>query len=711
MEELIVESHPWNMEPSFSHDALRAAAAPRLAPLFEPLAIGPHIAPNRFYSVPYSSGWGNHEVRLEAAHRGIRAMGGWGVVCTGEVIFSREAGTHILPSTELYDDGDVPTVATIADAIHEHGALAGIELVHYGALANPASWRIPPIGPSQMQSDAVFFSNAIGQTMTREDIRRSQDEWARAAMRARSAGFDIVYVHCAHSAQPIQFLAPYYNRRTDEYGGTLANRARFLIEILEHIRVAVGDQMAVACRYAIESLGPGGLGIDEALAVMGMTDHLVDLWDIAIGGLANADRDLTPSRLYGEGASLEWSRRAKEATSKPVVGSSRFTDVDLMLRVVESGELDCIGAARPGIADPFMPRKIAAGEFGRIRECIGSNRCAFSQMQGIMSCSQNATVGEEYRRGWNPEQFTPASNAGEPVLIIGAGPAGMECATVLARRGFEQIHLVEAERRMGGHMGWFSSLPGFNPWGRLIEHREWLVNHLRSIQFVPGKRLDADQVLDYGASIVIVATGAPWSTMGESIFDNSLIPGADASMPNVLTPEQTLLAGKQIPGRRVLVYDCEADLTALAVTQHLQAQGHDVELASPHADIGFRAHQDGVSFALRAEILAAGGKLRPGLVLTAVDTAGAQFVDASLGETRIDCDAVMLLTRRRSDDALYLELLDREADRRSAAVTALYRIGDCLAPQNHSEAVFSGHRLAREIDSTDPAVPLPAPRA
>jgi len=706
-----MESHPWNIDSPFSHDELRAGAAERLAPLFEPQRIGPHVAPNRFYSVPYSSGWSNHEVRLEAAHRGMRAMGGWGVVSTGEVIFSRAAGTHILPSTELFDDDDVATVATIADAIHEHGALAGIELVHYGALANPSSWRIPPIGPTQMQSDAVFFSSAIGQTMTREDIRRCQEEWVAAAVRARSAGFDIVYVHCAHSAQPMQFLAPYYNRRTDEYGGTLVNRARFLTEILERTRAAVDDQMAIAVRYAIESLGPGGLDIEEALAVIGMTDHLVDLWDIAIGGLANADRDLTPSRLYEEGASLEWSRRAKEATSKPVVGSARFTDVDLMLRVLKSGELDFIGAARPGIADPFMPRKIAAGEFGRVRECIGSNRCAFSQMQGAMSCSQNATVGEEYRRGWHPEQFTRAANADQPVLIVGAGPAGMECATVLARRGFEQIHLVDAQRRMGGHMGWFSRLPGFNPWGRLIEHREWLVNHLSSIQFVPGKRLDADAVLDYGASIVIIATGAPWSTTGESIFDNALIPGADASRPNVLTPEQIVLEGKDIPGPRAVIYDCEAELTALAVTQYLQAQGCEVELASPHADIGFRAHQDGVSFALRAEILAAGGKLRPGLVLAAVDDRAAQFVDASLKETKIGCDAVVLLTRRRSDDALYLELLEREADRRSAAVSALYRIGDCLAPQNHSEAVFSGHRLAREIDGADPAVPLPASRA
>jgi len=698
-------------ESSFSHDELRANAPARYAPLFEPQPIGPKTAPNRFYTVPYATGWDNLHINLEAGHRRMRAAGAWGVVTTGETMFAREAVTGGLPGLELFDDEDVRCVAAVADAIHEHGALAGIELVHYGGLANPLGWRVPPLAPTQMQSDAMFFSSAIGQTMTTDDIRRSQEEWVQGALRARAAGFDIVYVHCAHSSQPMQFLTPYYNQRADQYGGPLANRARFLLEILERIREAVGDDLAMACRYGIEAHGPRGLAIDEALEVMGVVDHLVDLWDIAIGGLANSDRDLTPSRLYPEGASLQWSRRAKEVTSKPVVGSSRFTDVDLMLRVVQSGELDFVGAARPGIADPFLPRKIAAGEFEGIRECIGSNRCAFSQMQGNMSCSQNATMGEEYRRGWHPEQFTPAANARDPVLIIGAGPAGMECATVLARRGFEFVHLVDAQPEMGGHLRWFSELPGFSTWGRVIKHRRWLIDQLPSVQFVPGKRLDADSVLEYGAAIVIVATGAPWSLVAQSISDNSAVPGADASLPHVLTPEQLLVAHKPVPGHQVIVYDCEANLTALAVSQQLQARGHQVALASPFADIGFRAHQDGVSFALRHEILTAGGRLCPGLTLAAVDERGAVFFDGAVQQVRIAADGVVLLTRRRSEDSLFFDLLHRAADRHVAGIQALYRIGDCAAPLNLSEAIFSGHRLAREIDTADPVVPRPVPRA
>lgn len=694
-----------------SHEEMRSAVAERYAPLFDPVTIGPKTAPNRFYGVPYSTGWDMSEIALERAHRRTRAEGGWGVVCTGQVLFERESVVDFIDMLELFDDDDAHALASVAEGIHEFGALAGLELGHPGAIASPGTWRVPPRGPSQVLTDAMFFSPAIAQEMTRQDIRELQDAWVAAARRGRQAGFDIVYVQCAHSALAMQFLTPYYNHRTDAYGGSLENRARLLLELLERVRDEVGHDTAVACRFAIEGLGPFSLQIDEALEVMQMADHLVDLWDLSIGGFSNAGHDLTPSRLHEEGASLQWTRRAHEVTRKPVVGSGRFTDPDLMLKVVAAGELDFVGGARPGIADPFLPRKIASGEIGGIRECIGSNRCAYSQAMGNMSCSQNAAAGEEHRRGWHPERFTPAANADRPVLVVGAGPAGLECATVLARRGFGQIHIVDAESEMGGHMRWFSRLPGFAAWGRVVDHRRSLIAQSSAVQFAASTRLDAQAVLDYGAAIVVIATGSRWAMHADSFFTNTPVPGADASLDHVLTPEQLILDGKPVPGKRVVIYDCQADHVALGVAQYLQAGGHEVEIASPLADIGMRVLQDGTAHALRAEIQAGGGQLRPGVFLAAVDATGPVFLDGAMTQVQAPADAVVLLTRRASEDALYRELLDLPAEREQAGFEALYRIGDCLAPQDLADAIFSGHRLAREIDTHNPAVALPATRS
>jgi dimethylamine/trimethylamine dehydrogenase len=247
-------------------------------------------------------------------------------------------------------------------------------------------------------------------------------------------------------------------------------------------------------------------------------------------------------------------------------------------------------------------------------------------------------------------------------------------------------------------------LPGFNPWGRVIEHRQWLVERLPETQFVPSNRLDAEAVLDYGAAIVIVATGAPWATTATSFFTNEPIPGADAVLDRVLTPEQVITGGKAIAGRHVVVYDCQSDHIPLGVARHLQVQGHDVTVATPFSEVGSRAMQDGVGPALRSEIAASGGRTLPGVFLTEFDGSSAVFVGESGEPSVVDCDAVMLLTRRASDDALYAELRADPAALADAGIQALHQIGDCLAPQDLADAVFSGHRLAREIDTPDPAV-------
>lgn len=684
----------------------QTAIDPRYAILFEPVKIGPKIAPNRFYTSPYSPSWGMHQLRQKIAHRAMRAEGGWGVVNTGECVFGAESD-YLHDVLWLRDEKDAAALSRLVDAVHAHGSLAGTELSHYGAIADPKRSRSHALAPSQILTDTMWFGDVIPKAMEKADIRRVQREYVAAARLARSAGFDLVYVLAAWSYLPVQFLSPYYNRRTDEYGGSFENRCRFLLETLEMVREAIGDDCAIPVRLSLDAFGPAGIDMDETLEFIARADHLVDLWDIVVAGLPDKEREMTPSRLFDQGVNQELKNRVREVTAKPIAATGRWTNPDLMVQLVKSGKVDFISAARPGIADPFLPRKIAEGRFDEFRECIGSNECVRRGHVGQIACSQNPTVGEEGRRGWHPEQFSLAKNRASPVLIVGAGPAGLECAAVLGRRGFESVHVVEARERAGGRLEWFSQLPGFAPWRRVAEHRELGISRLPSVQLITSTRLTVDEVLDYGAEIVIVATGSRWATRAADFMTQEPIPGADAAEDFVLTPEQILLDEKPLPGRRIALYDCEADITGVAMAQHLQQRGCEVTLISPFADIAYRASDDAVGPTIRSEVLANGGELVPSTTLKSVDAEGVTTADELGRATRREVDGLVLISHRVSDDSMYHDLVSEPARLAEAGVSTVLRVGDCISPGSLGDAVFDGHRLAREVDSANPAEPLP----
>jgi dimethylamine/trimethylamine dehydrogenase len=196
-----------------------------------------------------------------------------------------------------------------------------------------------------------------------------------------------------------------------------------------------------------------------------------------------------------------------------------------MADVIRSGAVDLIGSARQAIADPFLPRKIAEGRLDEIRECTGSNICILREETfRHVGCVQNATAGEEYRRGWHPEVFSPAARADQPVLVVGAGPAGMECAVVLGRRGFSAVHLVEAEPQIGGRLRWTRRLPELGHWGRIVDWRAVQFGRLPGVEVITGRRLGVADVLGYGADVVVIATGSSWRGDGVSPANPEPIP-------------------------------------------------------------------------------------------------------------------------------------------------------------------------------------------
>ncbi len=679
--------------------------------LFEPVPIGPKTLRNRFYKTAHGTRFGVEYPARQAAFRGMAAEGGWAAVHSDLCSIHPESDNAPNAICRLWDESDVRALALMCDAVHEHDSLAGVELWYGSAHARNLATRLPARGVSQIPSDLAFTQSCYA--MDTDEIRELRSFYVAAARRALDAGFDIVTVYAAHGHSITQqFLEPYYNKRTDEYGGSLENRARFLRETVEEVAAAVGDHCAIAVRLCLDSLRPDGLTLDEACEVVTLLDDLVDLWDFAIGGvLAQWGEDTLSSRFAGEHYEQPWLEQVKPHTSKPVVGVGRFSDPDTMVDAIEGGQLDLIGSARGSIADPFMPRKIEEGRTGEIRTCIGCNVCAARTIQGtFIDCPQNATTGQEFARGWHPERFEPAANAEQEVLIVGAGPAGLECALVLARRGMERVTIVDAAEEPGGALRWVSHLPGLGEWERVVSERVDQLGGLEGVELSVGSAFSAADVLERRAPIVVTATGSTWARDGLNGTTHAAIPGADAGLAHVLTPEQIMLEGKEPPGEAVVVLDCDGYFMGVGLAERLVCEGHNVRLVTPHLEAAPFLSMTLEGARVRQALVDLGVELAAGHMVTTIEPGCVGGTDAHARPVAWAADAIVLVTQRRSSDALYRELRSAPETLASAGIDATYRIGDCLVPRLISEAIVDGHRLAREIDSQDPASPLPVRR-
>jgi len=664
---------------------------PRYDVLFEPVRIGPVQAPNRFYQVPHCNGMGFLRPRMVAEMRGIKAEGGWGVVNTEYCSIHPSSDDLPQPYASLWNQADIKTHALMTEKVHEFGALAGVELWAGGAGSANLMTREVALGVDSMpnQKNNPFQTRA----MDLQDIRNLRRWHREAALRAREAGFDIVYVYATHFYLLGQFLSPMHNHRTDEYGGSVENRVRLVRELIEETKDAIGDTCAVAVRMAADDgTGTAEEPVSEDRREMfSILAELPDLWDVNVH---NYEHEMGVSRFVQEASLENTMHYVKSITSKPVVTVGRFTSPDIMVSQIRRGIVDFIGAARPSIADPFLPRKIDEGRAEDIRECIGCNICYSSDSLGVpIRCTQNPTMGEEWRRGWHPERIQPKSSDAT-VLVVGAGPAGLEATRALGQRGYN-VMLAEASTELGGRVAQECRLPGLAEWGRVVDYRVQQIQTMPKVDVFLDNHLHAEDALSIGAEHIVVATGSKWRADGYGRYHSKPCLNLGPT-EQVFTPND-IFEGR-VPQGKALVFDDDHYYMGSVLAEALVAQGVEVCFVTPENLVSAWGVMTDEQYQTQQHLIELGVEIITAHGLDEFDGSNARLSCVYSERTReVAADAIVLVTTRTPVDRLYKEIAGKLESEAPGPAPTLHKIGDCDAPAIIAAAVYAGHRYAREL--------------
>ena len=665
------------------------------ARLFEPVQIGPVVTKNRFYQVPHCCGMGHVRPRAHAAMRGVKAKGGWGVVSTEEAEIHPSSDLAPYAEQRIWDKKDIPALQLMTEAVHEHGALAAIELTHSGHNSTNLFSRIPAMSPNAQAVNFLYPKQA--RRMNKKDISDFRAWHRQAALNAKAAGFDIVYVYAGHGMSVAQqFILPDMNNRSDEYGGSLENRLRLTRELLEETRDAIGDSCGIAFRFAVDELkGKDGMQFqEEGRAVVEMLAEHPDLWDVNVSDWSN---DSQTSRFQPEEAyQMPYVEFVKSITTKPVVGVGRLTSPDLMIKLVEGGALDLIGAARPSIADPYLPNKIKEQKTDQIKECIGCNICVSSDNFTVpIRCTQNPTMGEEWRRGWDPEYIKPKITD-QRALVVGSGPSGLECTVQLARRGY-QVILAESENELGGRVLFESSLRGLSAWKRVVDNRVHEILQKSNIEVYKESRLKAEHIDELGINNIFLATGSIWRKDGIGRSRRKPILGLETI--TVYSPEEAVQNYKDIKGP-IVIYDDEQGYLAGVVADHLIAKNIEVVFVTPASVVSPWTDSTLEQKRVQAALISSGVKIMCNQSISKIENSAAQLECAYTGSiTELPCETIVMVTERISDTTLYDSLVQNNLEGKTQYNVQI--IGDAEAPGLIADAVYLGHLAAQNFEADE----------
>jgi 2,4-dienoyl-CoA reductase-like NADH-dependent reductase (Old Yellow Enzyme family)/thioredoxin reductase len=669
----------------------------RFAHLFRPLKIGNLTVRNRIYMTPHTLNYceklpgENIFVHSDKhiAYYSARAKGGVGLIITESNFVSPSADYHPLLLPSMFDSRCIPYLKKVTDAVHSYDTKIFVQLWHGGThVKNNDRTNVVSLSPSAVSPVTMYN---IPKEMELEDIQRIQEEYATAAAHVKEGGADGVEIHCTHTGLIEQFLSPFFNKRSDSYGGSLQNRMRFLFETLRSVRRSVGGDFTVGLRYIADEMLPGGLSNNDMADIAKIIENsgLVDFFDCDIGTYHALPLLYGMLNFVPTGFEVDYIATIKKALSKtPVLACiGKFSSPYVAEKILSDGLADMVGGARGHIADPEIVKKTLEGRAEDIIPCIACNVfCVDHIYRGLpVNCVLNPLTGRENELDGGT--IKPAEKR-KKVVVVGGGCGGMEAARILALRGHEVI-LFEKEQRLGGLLLTESRFPGRDIYLSAIQ---WFERQIRKngVRIVTSKEADTDTVLNEKPDSVVVATGAHWDKSGITGAIAEPIPGWEQE--NVLTPDQVLKDGKNV-GNRVLIFDEEGLWTAPSIAEILHDDGKDVEIVTRWFQVMSNMSTNVQSIVMYPRLFNKKIKLTPYTYIRGINGNSVTVFNIFTNEENLieNIDTVIFVTRKKPNAELYFDL------KAKSKILEVYRIGDCVAPRWIGESIYEAHLLGRHL--------------
>lgn len=655
--------------------------------LFRPIQLGPVTIPNRLCWSGHAPLYAENNLPGErmAYYYAERAKGGAGLIVIGGSGV-HESSNYSSGFPIVSDERAIPGYRRIADMVHEHGTKIFSQADHYSMLPAIREYRGPLLGASGVHD---LLGPEIPKEMEIEDIDMVVEATGKAAQVVQAGGLDGIELVAAQGGfyGMNQFLSPVFNKRTDEYGGSLENRCRFLVRLFETIRKVGGSSLCLGLKLVGDEFTPGGLGVAEIqemakyLAATGYLDYI----HVCAGSSYSAPV-IVPEMSFPPGFAVHLAAAVREVVNIPVLAIKRINDPILAEKILADGQADMIAMARALIADPELPKKAREGRLEDIRQCTGVNQDCVGRVlrHGSVRCIQNPAAGEEKQLG--VATLIPAQRR-KKVIVVGGGPGGLKAAEIAARRGHE-VHLYEKGGELGGQILSIIKVASRREFESIIRYLRIQVQKL-GVKVHLRQEMSAGDILKEGTDAVVVATGAAPLKTGYTPARPEVATLPGVTQDNVKTVFDVFADGGQI-GPNVVVVDEFGEMEATMTAEYLADQGKMVEIVTRLPYVGMNIEP--LSFDPQMERLVERKVVCTPFTLVK-ELAGKTLTTAHVhtkAERRIEnVDTVVLVMGKRTNDGLYFALKGK--------VPELHRVGDCVAPRKVTEAIYEGEMVAREL--------------